>query len=91
MASLMSDCLQFLHQLSSLVSSCEVVSIYEAILASDNRVELRFDENLTFEVLRRQEDRSNVVIYDEMAQLRSHFCTIPSHEQHLANGPEVPG
>ena len=80
---MMSDGLQFLHKLGSLMSSCETVSRGELVSKDGG--------SHTLEILRRQEDGTDVVIDNEMAQLRCDFCAIPSHEEHLANSPVQPG
>jgi hypothetical protein len=43
---------------------------------------------VTFEILCRQENGANMMIFNEMTNLRSNFSSIPSHNQHLSNGPK---
>lgn len=65
MASLMSNGLQLLDKSRSLVSSCEGISIRESRVPPNFGLMSWF--RLTFEVLGRQQDRSDMMVFDEMA------------------------
>ncbi len=47
----------------------------------------RRETGTTFEILGCQEDGADVVVLDKMADLGGYLGAIPSHNQHLANGP----
>lgn len=47
------------------------------------------DGNRTFQVLGSQNDRAKMVILDEASDLRRYLGTIPAHEQHLPNRPDI--
>lgn len=42
---------------------------------------------ITFEVLCSEQDGAHMVLFDKVTDLGSHFGSIPSHDQHLADGP----
>jgi hypothetical protein len=84
-ACLVGDGLQLLDQPGRLVGSCGGELATARARTSHGKGQQR--QKTTFEILGRQQNRAEMVVLDEAADLGRDLGAIPSHNQHLANGP----